>query len=74
MIAHRFNIDRKSLDGAPDQDRTFFLMLGHFANQSAILGKWAGLGWPSQTEIGFRAKRRCRAIHTHNLSIGSETE
>lgn len=46
MIAYRFNIDRKRLDDAPEDERTLFLMLGHFANQSAILGKWAA--WAGQ--------------------------
>ena len=40
MIAYRFCIERKLLDAAPENERALFLMLGHFSNQSAILGKW----------------------------------
>jgi hypothetical protein len=34
-------MDRSVLDKVPDEERTAFLMIGHFANQLAILSKWA---------------------------------
>jgi len=48
MIAYRFNIDRKRLDSAPEEERTLFLMLGHFSNQSAVLGKWVAWCGPCE--------------------------
>jgi hypothetical protein len=58
MIAYQYKIDRKQLDGAPEEERTLFLMLGHFANQSAILGKWVNWVGPVEGQSGLERKGR----------------
>lgn len=58
MIAYRFNIDRKKLDAAQEEERTLFLMLGHFANQCAILSKWVAWCGPRDGMPELEAKGR----------------
>lgn len=48
MDVFRFQLERETLDAVPAAERTLFLLLGHFANQAAILGKWAN--WCSHFE------------------------
>src|SRR5205809_1084209 len=40
MNVIRFNLPRDRLDAAPEEERTLFLLLGHFSNQVSLLGKW----------------------------------
>jgi hypothetical protein len=58
MKFYQFKIDRKRLDDALENERTLFLILGHFANQSAILGKC--VAWCAPNEVGFELERKGR--------------
>ncbi len=40
MRVFRFNLPREKLDAVAEEERTLFLLLGHFSNQAAILGRW----------------------------------
>jgi hypothetical protein len=62
MIAYHFKIDRKRLDDAPEDERTLFLMLGHFANQAAILGKWAA--WANAGEVKSELEKKGRVAQS----------
>src|SRR5437870_4539196 len=42
MKAYRVTLARDKLDAVAEEERTLFLLLGHFINQAAILGKWVG--------------------------------
>src|SRR5689334_15230451 len=58
MEIHQFAIARSRLDQVEPQERTAFLLLGHFMNQAAILSKWGAWCKPYEAANGIERDGR----------------